>query len=109
MTGQEPPRCIDHINGDGCDNRWANIREATAKQNCHNRAMPVTNTSGYKGVTFKKSRYIEGNGAFVGKVSITLANGKRKTFHTKSHTTARAAYEELLPIRERVHKEFAKH
>jgi hypothetical protein len=36
MTGSIPIE-IDHANGDRADNRWANLREATRKQNNGNR------------------------------------------------------------------------
>lgn len=45
----------DHINGNGLDNRRANLREATHTENMRNRRRPRTNTSGYKGVSYVKS------------------------------------------------------
>lgn len=41
----------DHINGDGLDNRRANLRPATKEQNGRNAALSRRNTSGFKGVT----------------------------------------------------------
>lgn len=51
---------VDHINGDGLDNRRANLRPATASQNCGNRPqLNDNNTSGFKGVTrHRSSRWI---------------------------------------------------
>ncbi len=41
---------IDHRDGDGTNNRWSNLRRATASQNSANSRRPRNNTSGYKGV-----------------------------------------------------------
>lgn len=42
---------IDHIDGDGLNNREWNLREASRSQNMQNYPKPVTNTSGVKGVS----------------------------------------------------------
>lgn len=58
VHGLWPPHgaLVDHINMDRADNRIANLRLATHSQNKANRAAPVTNTTGYKGVWFDKRR-----------------------------------------------------
>lgn len=40
---------IDHIDCDSLNNRRENLRPATHAQNCRNRKVPTTNTSGLKG------------------------------------------------------------
>lgn len=50
MTGAWPESCIDHVNGDRSDNRWANLRLATRSQNGQNRKLNANNKSGYIGV-----------------------------------------------------------
>lgn len=54
MLGRMPASCVDHINMDGSDNRWVNIRECTKAQNGMNTRIRGNNKSGYKGVTFYK-------------------------------------------------------
>lgn len=63
---------VDHINGDGLDNRRKNLRFCTNSQNQQNRRF-ITSSTGFKGVTFNKGvgRYqaqikINGRGIYLG-------------------------------------------
>jgi hypothetical protein len=47
---------IDHIDGNPKNNRIENLREATYSENKKNLKMYKTNTSGYSGICFDKSR-----------------------------------------------------
>jgi hypothetical protein len=53
MTGVWPEKQIDHIDGVKHNNSWANLREATGKQNSENTKLRVDNASGYRGVSWK--------------------------------------------------------
>lgn len=46
---------VDHINGDGLDNRRCNLRLSTNSENLSNRTRTKKNTSGFKGVYWYKS------------------------------------------------------
>lgn len=48
---------VDHINGDGLDNRKANLRVCTRAENTLNCVRRRDNTSGYKGVCYKRGRW----------------------------------------------------
>lgn len=52
MTGELPPSEIDHIDRDGSNNRFANLRLATRSQNLAN--TQSRSASGLKGVTWHK-------------------------------------------------------
>jgi hypothetical protein len=47
---------VDHINGNPRDNRRCNLRVATPIQNIRNMRLPSHNSSGFKGVSYRKDR-----------------------------------------------------
>ena len=56
ILGNPDARNIDHIDGNGLNNRKANLRTATHSENQCNRPAPSNNTSGFKGVSFEARR-----------------------------------------------------
>jgi hypothetical protein len=54
MTGEWPNDDVDHKNGKPDDNRWCNLRLATASQNIANSKRRRDNTSGFKGVSYHR-------------------------------------------------------
>ena len=49
-----PKKIVDHVNRDPLDNRRVNLRFATPRQNCCNRKLQPSNSSGYRGVHWHK-------------------------------------------------------
>jgi hypothetical protein len=98
VTGEDPTECIDHVDRDGSNNAWMNLREATRRQNQCNRGVQANNTSGFKGVSWvaRRKEYsaqikIDGKTTFLG--------------HFKTAEEAHRAYREAAT---RLHGEFAR-
>ncbi len=67
-----PALQVDHINGNGLDNRKSNLRQVTNRQNQQNLHIPKS--SRFPGITFDKSRdawlarfYIKDKGKYIGR------------------------------------------
>ena len=54
VYNEYPRQQLDHINGDRTDNRIENLRIANTAQNQQNCKKHKDNTSGFKGVSFRK-------------------------------------------------------
>jgi hypothetical protein len=93
MTGKDPIEQIDHINGKRDDNRWCNLREATALHNAWNNGGKPSNKSGHAGVFPLKTKRATSK-----KWRVTFgANGDRLfigDFYTKEE--AIAAYDKAF-------------
>jgi uncharacterized protein YkuJ len=58
MTGEFPAATVDHINGNGTDNRWENLRCVSKGENNKNKRLFRKNKSGVCGVAFHKRDHI---------------------------------------------------
>lgn len=56
VAGVWPEGRLDHRNMNRNDNRWENLRRASAAQNGANRVKGRNNTSGFKGVSWDKKK-----------------------------------------------------
>jgi hypothetical protein len=77
---------VDHINGDGLDNRRANLRICTNAENIRNSPRRCDNNSGFKGV---HRRY---NGRWQARI---IVNGQRVSLgHFNDEASAAKAYDD---------------
>jgi hypothetical protein len=90
------PKYIDHINNDQTDNKIENLRECTASENMANKPMTSSNSTGFKGVYFRKD--VEKYGAEVTFNGVTHYFGLYKT--------AQEASAVVEANRIKIHKEF---
>jgi hypothetical protein len=56
MTGEWPASTVDHIDRDGYNNKWGNLRAATIPEQRQNSKLSRRNTSGHKGVSWSEQR-----------------------------------------------------
>lgn len=85
VTGELPAHEIDHIDGDGLNNRFANLRAADDTQQAHNKGRYRNNTSGYKGVSLEA-----GGRKWSARISLHGRSKYLGSFETKE--AAHAAY-----------------
>jgi len=82
MTGQTPPRSIDHIDRDATNNKWSNLADGSLNQ--RNRSMSINNTSGVCGVRWRADRN-------KWHAQVTLGSGKRHIGYFASLEDAKCA------------------
>lgn len=56
QTGSWPEKYIDHVDGDGLNNKWSNLREASPSENGMNQKVRSDSKSGVKGVSYDSAR-----------------------------------------------------
>jgi hypothetical protein len=53
MTGEQPQH-IDHLDGNGLNNKWENIRSVSQAENMRNQKRHTSNSSGVGGIGYRK-------------------------------------------------------
>lgn len=73
MLGTFPKDQVDHIDRNKTNNKWANLRDVTNKENCMNKSIQKRNSSGFGGVHWNKTNKkweakisVDGNDIFLG-------------------------------------------
>ena len=56
MSGKEPYGEIDHIDGNGLNNSWDNLRDVSKVENAQNSTISLRNKSGFTGVSWSTER-----------------------------------------------------
>lgn len=97
MTGRWPVDLVDHKDGNGKNNRWGNLREATRLQNNHNARIAKTNSSGVKGVCWRPDTR-------KWKAQLCMAGRKLTIGHFQTLEAAEAA---VIRARAAAHGDFA--
>lgn len=57
MYGKLPKHTIDHIDGNGTNNKLANLRDVPQKENVKNRKQSIRNKSGMTGIFWRRNRW----------------------------------------------------
>lgn len=99
QVGAWPVEFIDHADGDKLNNRWTNIRSASAGDNQANRQNLKSNTSGVKGVSWHKAH----------KKWYARVAHKGVTYVLGLFADLAEAGRAVAAKRESLHKEFANH
>jgi len=92
---------VDHINGNGLDNRRVNLRSCSQAENTRNRKRHSNNKSGFKGVYLAVAR----SGAVRWRAQIRVCGEK---IHLGLHDSAESAYRAYCEASRRYHGEFSR-
>ena len=91
VTGEQPD-CIDHIDGNGLNNKWDNLRSVSHSINGKNQKIHTTNTSGTSGVTYRKDSDRWRARIMVDDKSISLGTFKEKSEAIQARKEAEKIY-----------------
>ena len=99
MTGRWGRPMIDHRDGNSTNNRWSNLRLATASQNNANRRRSLDNTAGYKGVSLVPNSRRRWR---------AVIHKNRRRIHLGTFATPEAAHAAYVTAARKVHGKFAR-
>jgi hypothetical protein len=97
MTGLMP-KIIDHIDGNGLNNKWSNLRSCSQSENMRNQKLSKLSKYGFKGVSLSKEKKKY-------RANIVL-NYKQK--HLGYFNTPEEAYAAYCAAAKELHGEFAR-
>lgn len=95
---------VDHINGDGLDNRKSNLRLVSQTQNLRNKKMCKNNKCGFKGVYLHQSRH----GDVIYSRWVAEIQYKNKKYHLGRFDTPEEAHGAYVEASKRLHKEMGR-
>jgi len=95
---ENPPKMVDHINGNKSDNRIENLRSANNAQNMQNMGKTKRNSTGFKGVCHlkKQNKYM------------AVIGHKMKSIYLGVYETAEEAHAAYCKAAEKLHGAFCK-
>lgn len=99
IMGDPAGKSIDHVNGNGLDNRRCNLRICTTAENSRNKCIQKNNTTGFKGVSFRANR-----GRFTARIMHPCGKYMSLGCFDTAHDAA-LAYDAAAKI---LHKDFAR-
>ena len=95
MTGAWPEKQVDHIDGNGLNNSWSNLRDVSPSQNNYNAKLNYKNTTGCPGVRKNRSRW---------EVRIRVEN---KRYYLGTYRDLDEAIRVAIAFREKYHGEYS--
>lgn len=102
MTGEWPPRLVDHDDRDASNNRWSNLRCATRSQNNANSMGRQRNQTGWKGVICKPCK------TRLGRPFVAQGSFNGKCTYLGAFRTPEEAQEAYMEYMTKLHGQFAR-
>jgi len=97
VYGEFPTGELDHINGITDDNRIINLRLANRSQQCSNQKKSVVNTTGFKGVSRRRGRFL------------AQIQYEKQHYYIGDYDTPEEAHAAYCKKADELHGEFSRH